>query len=39
MGWSLGVGDGCDCWGRLTKGRVRGGSALVSVEGLVSVHF
>ena len=29
MGLSLGVGDGCDSWGRSTKGRVRGGSALV----------
>ena len=36
--WSLGVGDGCDCWGGSTKGGIRVGSALVSVEGLAWVH-
>ena len=39
MGWSLVVGDGCDCWHDSPKEGVRGGSALVSEEGPASVRF
>ena len=38
MGWSLGVGDGCDCWHGSPKEGLHGGNALVSVEGPAPDH-